>query len=77
MSGVLLINGSPNKNGSTGTYVAACKKLSAVRDFTVLQKNGQLTPMNSESIAPQGMSDKGKTDVMALMDDVVTDIILW
>ena len=66
-----------NKNGSTGTYVAACKKLSAVRDFTVLQKNGRLTPMNSESIAPQGMSDKGKTAVLALMDDVVTDIILW
>jgi len=66
-----------NKNGSTGTYVAVCKKLSAVRDFTVLQKNGQLTPMNSESIAPQSMADKGKTAVIALMDDVVTDVILW
>ena len=66
-----------NKNGSTGSYVAACKKLSAVRDFTVLQKNGMLTPMHSESIAPQGMNDKGKTAVIALMDDVVTDVILW
>ena len=66
-----------NKNGSTGSYVAACKKLSAVRDFTVLQKGGMLSPMNSESIAPQGMGDKGKTAVIALMDDVVTDIILW
>ena len=66
-----------NKNGSTGSYVAACRKLSSVRDFTVLQKNGLLTPMNSESIAPQGMNDKGKTAVIALMDDVVTDIIIW
>ena len=66
-----------NKNGSTGTYVAACRKLSSVRDFTVLQKNGMLTPMNSESIAPQSLADKGKTAVIALMDDVVTDIILW
>ena len=66
-----------NKNGSTGSYVAACKKLTSVRDFTVLQKNGMLTPMNSESIAPQGMSDKGKTAVIALMDDIVTDVILW
>ena len=66
-----------NKNGSTGTYVAACRKLSAVRDFTVLQKNGMLTPMNSESIAPQSLADKGKTAVIALMDDVVTDVILW
>ena len=66
-----------NKNGSTGSYVAACRKLSGVRDFTVLQKNGALTPMNSESGAPQGMADKGKTAVIALMDDVVTDVILW
>ncbi len=66
-----------NKNGSTGTYIAACKKLTSVRDFTVMQKNGMLTPMNSESIAPQGMNDKGKTAVIAVMDDVVTDIILW
>ena len=66
-----------NKNGSTGSYVAVCKKLSGIRDFTVLQKNGMLTPMNSESIAPQSMADKGKTAVIALMDDVVTDVILW
>ena len=66
-----------NKNGSTGTYVAVCKKLSSVRDFTILQRNGMLTPMNSESVAPQGMNDKGRTAVLALMDDTVEDIILW
>ena len=66
-----------NKNGSTGSYVAACKKLTGIRDFTVSQKNGMLTPMNSEAIAPQAMSDKGKTAVIALMDDVVTDVIMW
>ncbi|MBQ7455039.1 MAG: DNA topoisomerase 4 subunit A [Clostridia bacterium] len=66
-----------NKTGTTGTYVAACKKLTGVRDFTVLQKNGLMTPMHSETVAPQGLSDKGKPAVMALMDDVVTDVILW
>ena len=66
-----------NKNGSTGSYVAACKKLTGIRDFTVSQKNGMLTPMNSETIAPQSMADKGKTAVIALMDDVVTDVIMW
>ena len=66
-----------NKNGSNGSYIAACVKLSGVRDFTVLQAGGMLCPMNSESIACQSLADKGKTAVIALMDDVVTDIILW
>ncbi|MBR5230690.1 MAG: DNA topoisomerase 4 subunit A [Clostridia bacterium] len=66
-----------NKNGSNGTYVAAAAKISFVRDFTVQQAGGMLTPMNSESIACQSLSDKGKMAVIALMDDVVTDIILW
>ncbi len=66
-----------NKNGSNGTYVAAAVKISAVRDFTVQQAGGMMTPMNSESIACQSLSDKGKMAVIALMDDVVTDIILW
>ena len=65
------------KNGSNGSYIAACVKLSGVRDFTVLQAGGMLSPMNSESIACQSLADKGKTAVIALMDDVVTDIILW
>ena len=66
-----------NKNGSNGSYIAACVKFSGVRDFTVLQAGGMLSPMNSESIACQSLADKGKTAVIALMDDVVTDIILW
>ena len=66
-----------NKNGSNGSYIAACVKLSGVRDFTVLQAGGMLSPMNSEFIACQSLADKGKTAVIALMDDVVTDIILW
>ncbi len=66
-----------NKNGSNGAYIAACRKLSSVREFTVQQRSGTLTPMSSESIACQGMADRGKMAVIALMDDVVTDIILW
>ena len=66
-----------NKNGSTGSYVAAAMEISAVRDFTVKQKGGMLTPMSSEAIACQGLGDKGKPAVIALMDDVVTDLICW
>ena len=45
--------------------------------FLLDEKNGTLTPMNSESIACQGLNDKGRTAVIAIMDDTVTDIILW
>ena len=65
-----------NKSGSTGTYVAAAARITASRPFTVLQHGGVMTPMMSDELACQDLSDKGKPTVMAVLDDVVEDLIL-
>ena len=65
-----------NKSGSTGTYVAAVTRIQTSRAFTVLQTGGLLTPMGSDMLPCQNLSDKGKPVVMAVLDDVVEDLIL-
>ena len=65
-----------NKSGSTGTYVAAAARITSSRAFTVLQNGGVMTPMLSDELPVQDLSDKGKPTVMAVLDDVVTDLIL-
>ena len=65
-----------NKSGSTGTYVAAAARITASRPFTVLQHGGLMTPMFSDELAVQDLADKGKPTVMAVLDDVVEDLIL-
>ena len=65
-----------NKSGSNGSYVAAAALLTAPRNFTVLQKEGDLTPFASDDIAPQALTERGKPYVMALLDNVVTDLLL-
>ncbi|MBR4360519.1 MAG: DNA topoisomerase 4 subunit A [Clostridia bacterium] len=65
-----------NKSGSTGTYVAAAARITSSRPFTVLQHGGVMTPMLSDELAVQDLADKGKPAVMAVMDDVVEDLIL-
>ncbi len=65
-----------NKSGSTGTYVAAAVRFTGSRMFTVLQKNGIMTPMTPDELPCQNLADKGKPTVMAVLDDVVTDLIL-
>jgi len=65
-----------NKSGSTGTYVAAAARITASRAFTVLQHGGVMTPMMSDELPCQGLADKGKPTVMAVLDDVVEDLIL-
>ena len=50
----------------------------------VLQKEGLpldaivvgLTPLTAAEIAPQDLTDRGKPYVLALLDNVVTDIVL-
>ena len=46
-----------------------------LRHMTVVQKSGTLTPLTTEDLSAASMSDKGKPVVLALMDDVVTDLI--
>ncbi|MBR1584157.1 MAG: hypothetical protein IJ662_01290 [Clostridia bacterium] len=65
-----------NKSGSTGTYVAAAARITASRPFTVLQHGGVMTPMLSDDLPCQDLADKGKPTVMAVLDDVVEDLIL-
>ena len=65
-----------NKSGSTGTYVAAAARITGSRAFTVLQHGGLMTPMMSDELPCQDLSDKGKPAVMAVLDDVVEELIL-
>ena len=65
-----------NKSGTTGTYLAAAVRITASRAFTVLQHGGLMTPMMSDMLPVQDLSDKGKPTVMAVLDDIVTDLIL-
>lgn len=65
-----------NKSGSTGTYVAAAARLTSSRAFTVLQHGGMMTPLFSDDLSCQNLPDKGKPAVIAVLDDVVEDLIL-
>ncbi len=65
-----------NRSGSNGGYIAAFARLAAPRGFSVLQLQGELTPFFSDDIVVQTLADRGKPYVMALLDNVVTDIIL-
>ena len=65
-----------NKSGSTGTYVAAVARFSSSRAFSVLQHGGIITPMQTDDLPCQDLTDKGKPAVMAVLDDVVEDLIL-
>ncbi len=65
-----------NKNGSNGTRIGAMVMLSEPRNFSVLQAEGQMTSFSSDEIVCQPMADRGKPFVMALMANVVTDILL-
>jgi len=65
-----------NRLGSNGNYIAAFARLAAPRSFSVLQFQGELTPFFSDDIVLQTLADRGKPYVMALLDNVVTDIIL-
>ncbi|MBE5782357.1 MAG: DNA topoisomerase 4 subunit A [Clostridiales bacterium] len=65
-----------NKSGSTGTYVAAAARITASRAFTVYQNGGMMTSMTSDELPCQDLADKGKPTVLAVLDDVVLDLIL-
>jgi len=64
------------KNGSNGSYLAAAALLRTPRSFTVETTLGQLVAVNSEEIARQTLTERGKPYIMAVMDDVVSDLIL-
>ena len=65
-----------NKNASNGSYAAASVCLRMPRSFTVETTQGQMVSLNSEEIVSQTLTERGKPYIMAVMDDVVSDIIL-
>lgn len=65
-----------NKSASNGSYVAAFARLTEPRSFSVLQKQGEMTTLTAAEIVPQDLTDRGKPYVMALLDNIVTDIVL-
>jgi DNA gyrase subunit A len=65
-----------NKNGSNGSYCAASALITQPRSFSIQTSLGQLVPLNSEDIARQLLTERGKPYVMAVLDDVVTGLIL-
>ena len=65
-----------NKNGSNGTMIAAADCVYGTKLMTVMQHGGIMTPMSTEDVPCQNLPDKGKPAVMAVLDDVVTELIL-
>ena len=59
------------KNGSNGAAVAAALYVREPFAFTVEQKHGALTEVNTEDVLIDGRAGKGMLLVMALLDDVV------
>ena len=46
------------------------------RSFSVQTSLGQTVPFNTEDIALQTLTERGKPYVMAVMDDVVNGVVL-
>lgn len=66
-----------NKNGSNGTRIASCVSIGPQpSSLLVMQAQSGITSLSSEEIAVQSKADKGKPYVMALMDDVVTGLLV-
>ena len=63
------------KNGSNGTRLAAVMHVTVPVELTIIQKSGQETVINSEDVRIEARAGKGEPVVMALMDDVVAEII--
>ncbi len=64
------------RTGINGEKIAAAARVDGFRGMTVVQKNGQLTPITTEDLPVVSAADKGKPIVMAVLDDVVTGLIL-
>ncbi len=65
-----------NKNGTTGTCAAAVACIQGSRSFTLRQAGGLCTVLSSDELPCLPLADKGKPIVMALLSDVVEEIIL-
>ncbi len=64
-----------NKSGTTGSYVAGVKRITGSCEISVLQHEGEITGILSDSLLCQDLADKGKPVVSAILDDVVEEIL--
>ena len=64
------------KNGVNGSCIAASACVSGTHFITVLMTGGVMNPLSTEDLVCQDLPDKGKPVVMAVMDEVVTDLIV-
>ena len=65
-----------NKTGSTGSYVAALARVQGSRSFSVKQSSGMVTVLSTDDLPCLPLNDKGKPVVMALLNDIVEELIL-
>ncbi|MDR3050607.1 MAG: DNA topoisomerase 4 subunit A [Oscillospiraceae bacterium] len=64
-----------NKNGSNGSCVAAACAVKMPYTLQVRQKSGARTPLFTDDVLIEQRASKGKMYVLALMDDVVEDVL--
>ena len=63
------------KNGANGSYVAGALMVLEAYDFRIVQKNGGVTPCNTEDVVIENRSGRGQPYVVVVMDDVVTELV--
>ncbi|MBQ8952727.1 MAG: DNA gyrase subunit A, partial [Clostridia bacterium] len=63
------------KNGANGRQLAAAFKVKEPFDFTIVQKDGTVTPANTEQLRIEMRSGKGQPFVLVADDNVVTGVV--
>ncbi|MGX8705864.1 MAG: DNA gyrase subunit A, partial [bacterium] len=59
------------RNGQNGAYVAGALTVREPFDFKIIQKNGNITPCNTDSVPIEPRTGKGQPYVVVVLDDVV------
>ena len=63
-----------NRNGSNGSRVAGALYVREPYDFRVFQQGAEISELNTDAVMIEPRASKGRPYVMALMDDVVTEV---
>ncbi|MBQ8109282.1 MAG: DNA gyrase subunit A [Clostridia bacterium] len=63
------------KNGSNGSVLAGALLVQEPFNFNIVQKNGTLTPCNTEDVSIEPRSGRGQPYAVVVMDDVVTALV--
>lgn len=65
-----------NRNGSNGTGIAAACYVSEPMEVLVCQHSGARSPICTDDVFIEERASKGKMYVFALMDDVITELLV-